>query len=541
MAISTWTRIHFPYVATCEEIHRYWKINQTKTPFKKGEFVAFNQQHYNMKLKIYKYFLIIPIIFLFAPQITNATTLFQQPIYDTYGGNSLSYTQYLGTGHTGILKKIYLKYAVGTKTAGAAIMQLQLRCYSNIEYTTPVDCENGSTFGDSLISDDYYNQLTQDGNISTVEITFTTEETAHSAELNLNENVYYRISGYNAPVYATEYMYGTSEGSSCTGSACTGLGSLYYIATDENGMTPDDTTTKIETTTPYNEETTATSTTFAVGATGYINDNEFEENTSIDIVLENRAYNSSQIAVASLWNGSSLMINKRFVFPITESGAFDVATTTEIEQIGQYNMLTKITQPQISFWGFNFGTNTIVSTSTSFIVATSTEYDLIANEISDSINQMLLNTGSFSCEFDFTSLFSFDNLKNCVKFLFVPDMTSISEATNDVKTLVLTSFPLGYLMDFMEITSSTATSTMPVINATIPSALGIGENHNIQLDLTGVFDYVLNSDGGEFRTATSTLYEVTNEYWKIFVYLSAFFYMLSRIIPRFNLSINQFN
>lgn len=126
-----------------------------------------------------------------------------------------------------------------------------------------------------------------------------------------------------------------------------------------------------------------------------------------------------------------------------------------------------------------------------------------------------------------------NSINRSINFLFVPDGYVLKRMITDFHDNALTHFPLGYVTDLVEIFSTTTKSSLTVLNAKLPSALGFG-SPEISLDLTGVLDPILNATTTVYNnntaSSTQTFFQITNYYWEIFVYLSAFFYILSRIL-----------
>jgi len=85
----------------------------------------------------------------------------------------------------------------------------------------------------------------------------------------------------------------------------------------------------------------------------------------------------------------------------------------------------------------------------------------------------------------------------------------------------------------VEIFTSSTTSALPVLSATVPSGI-VGTGSHIDLDLNHSLDFILNADIGSFSnesaSSTKTFYEFTSRYWDIMVYMALAFYILRRIL-----------
>jgi len=122
---------------------------------------------------------------------------------------------------------------------------------------------------------------------------------------------------------------------------------------------------------------------------------------------------------------------------------------------------------------------------------------------------------------------------DCFTILFTPNGDLISRYISNAKAGLTTHFPIGYITDFVSIVSTTSSSTLTVINATVPNGV-IGTGANINLSLNGILNPILNATTSIYTnssaSSTQTLYQITSGYWNIVVYFLAFLYMLRRIL-----------
>jgi len=141
------------------------------------------------------------------------------------------------------------------------------------------------------------------------------------------------------------------------------------------------------------------------------------------------------------------------------------------------------------------------------------------NPISSNVSTLFLNT-------NFSTI-------GCLSFLFIPDSYLIQQSLINFKDNALTHFPIGYFTDFVDIITDNATSTLPVIDATVPNGV-IGTGSHIRLDLSHSLDYVLNATSSQFNNAsassTETFYQITSRYWRYILYVLLTFYLLGRIL-----------
>jgi len=184
--------------------------------------------------------------------------------------------------------------------------------------------------------------------------------------------------------------------------------------------------------------------------------------------------------------------------------------------------------------------------SNQFIVGSSTFIGRLSQNSYSSLNGLYANassTASYSYNLNTCNPFTgspstlflntaFD-VGTCAGVLFIPDQGLLNDSLDSLKENVLNRFPLGYVTDFVSIVATTSTSSLTVIDAYTPSVLPGGGSH-IRLDLAGVFDTMLYATTSKYAnvsaSSTRTFYEITSDYWKIIVYVTAFLYILGRIV-----------
>lgn len=301
-----------------------------------------------------------------------------------------------------------------------------------------------------------------------------------------------------------------------------------------------DTDTRIISTTPNNGQTVATSTTHTIGATGYLNSDDFNDYSELQIHLENSNNSFLQCADVICAGFSEGAISRDFSYDLLVSGSFSYSSTTQGLPTGKYWVTSKIVKGSFCFLGVCAFRETVFATSTTFTVATTTKLDKLKDDASEYIDTL---TGSDST-FEDCTVVSFDFftcMSDLVIYMFVPEPDAIQYLGDTLHDNILTHFPVGYVTDFVNVISTSTATSLTVIDATLPNGIA-GAGAHIELDLTGVLDQFLNATTSQFNnvsaTTTESLFTITNRYWSWIVYILTLFYILGRIlgsslIPRF--------
>jgi len=310
-----------------------------------------------------------------------------------------------------------------------------------------------------------------------------------------------------------------------------GSGFDYYAifiksgGTWQSGFNP---TTRIDTVSPPNASTTGYTT--YLNATGYINENDYEEGIILRIRLANNTLqNGIGGSVLDAWNGAF----GGFSIPITSAGSFDLGTTTTFDIDGQINIEWSLQVPNTTWLiGSFLSPQILVSSTTMFVVNQMTGLDIAMASTTDILVSALV-TGTTTQSVIRCNPANFD-ITVCLISLIVPPRSVLEQDLTNFKNDVLNRFPIGYITRFLTILGSTATSSLPVFSATIPNALPFGQGQTIELDLNHSLDWILYATTSAYITAeassTETLYDITSYYWNIMVYMALGFYIIRRII-----------
>jgi len=300
-----------------------------------------------------------------------------------------------------------------------------------------------------------------------------------------------------------------------------------------------DTSTRIISTEPAGGSVNATSTSFVFSADGYLNEDDLNSGTQVILRVHN-LYATQSNLIGPLFSGlfgspfsteGQEPFDETYETTLIESGDFEVNKVASVLGIGEYFMDITIRKSSGFLGLFN---DTVFSTSTSFLVATTTAFGQFSEVINASIASTTeaLSNGIDACswtgDFDF-----FGCLYSLAIVLFIPDPSGLNQMFDDLKSEALDSFPLGYITDFFSIVSTSTIGTLTPFSATVPTILP-GAGSHISLDITNGFDWLLNSTTGPFispeASTTVTFYEYTSTYWEILVYVLAGLYILRRIL-----------
>lgn len=329
-------------------------------------------------------------------------------------------------------------------------------------------------------------------------------------------------------------LYGRESGSvvgqwkaTCnTGTACTVNDSRAMFMQVLSGA-PVDVSTRIDTVIPANASTTATSTALSVGFSGYVNEDDWVSGEYLKIEVRHSHDSCLQAAGVGFLN-CDVRLSETYANVV--DGTFSYSTTTPATQIGEYTINAGVYNPRWYWWDEE-------------VVATSTYFTAVEPTWLDQVYSSHATSSPFHLEYQNTAT-STEAVKNmcnpmswgfsvsdCLLALMIPQNTEgFAQYT---RTQVLQKWPIGYITDLVDIFSATTTSSLTVLEAVVPPGIP-GTGATISLDLSHSLDYVLNATSSQFSsgsaTSTETLFEITNYYWKIVVYVFAGLYVLRRVL-----------
>ncbi len=228
-----------------------------------------------------------------------------------------------------------------------------------------------------------------------------------------------------------------------------------------------DSGTRILTTTPQNGSVVATTTSLAIGYTGNLNSSNLGTNTKVDFHIQNGAQTFSQCADVQCVDFATGSFSYNHTQSLSSAGAFVFSDTLSNPPIGKYYMTIKVTTGANCLFGYCLSNNSVISTSTSFTVATST----VADNILDALRaEQARLAGSGTANFDACKISSFD-LFSCGQDLliysFVPPPDSLAVVTDEAKNGFLSHAPFGYATRLVDILSTTTATALPSFSAPV--------------------------------------------------------------------------
>jgi len=242
----------------------------------------------------------------------------------------------------------------------------------------------------------------------------------------------------------------------------------YIVSTDDvPPLPPTDTTTRFISVTPTASTTVATSTT--IGAEVYINANDFVDGMYLDMAFTNQtvanvggsALDAFNAAFGGAGNGGTPI-----QFPLV-SGDNVISTSTIFNVIGVTDGVYRVVSPTwySNLWliGSLFQGNTIIASSTRFVVVQPTGLDIALSQGGQSLVSALL-TGTTTMPVINCDVRGF-NLENCLISLIVPPSSVLKADLDELRS----KSPFGWLYRIVSLMGGSATTTLPVLSYTFQS------------------------------------------------------------------------
>jgi hypothetical protein len=230
---------------------------------------------------------------------------------------------------------------------------------------------------------------------------------------------------------------------------------VYYVVNDTGGGGGGPTETEITTVVPAGGSTNATSSSFTLGATGYVSEDDFRSG----LVLWIKPYNP----------GQGFLLTDTFEIPIDVSGSFDVSTTTDLfdgDYYGNVRVEMKLMVPRFSVFGFSFGEDEIVSTTTIWTLNEGNFLSDLTDELFEITEDILFSSTTASvagCAINFLVVWAWnDGLKDCVSALVVVAPDFVIDKVIGLKDEFIHKVPWGYAVTVYETwTASTTAQALP--------------------------------------------------------------------------------
>lgn len=365
--------------------------------------------------------------------------------------------------------------------------------------------------------------------------------TPRSGEIVLNASKYYCLSIgpedtdhlldlYGSSVTSSSDFYDLMNWSNTADSAPSDLHGMYslYYRVHDTVAPPSDfdyTRSKILSLSPENGTTTSNPVTFAFDV--YIAPEDLVNALgSVKVHVEMRNIDQNMLFGTGWLSPSDIVL---YDVLLTESGFVTYSTSTPV---GEGNYRVRLTLDKHYLIDYD----SLDSLSHQFIVGQSSFIGTISQSSYSALNAIFASSSATSTAALARSCYPFSgqfDTINCLAFLFVPDAGLLSDSVNEFKDEVLTRFPLGYVTDFVSLIGTSTPSSAVVFEMTVPSSLP-GGGSQLALSVAGVLDPILDARIDDFETSTEddarTFYEITYDYWLIFVALATLFYLLRRVL-----------
>lgn len=292
------------------------------------------------------------------------------------------------------------------------------------------------------------------------------------------------------------------------------------------------TATRITSTIPTNGQIIATSTTVQLSYTGYVNDNDYNNGSRATVHIYNNVGKMRNLVGPSfaLMISGQNSFDETYVYDIPDAGPFAPPTQTEsIQTTGKYFMDFKIEKSTDNWYNvFDWERTTVYSTTTSFTVATTTQYDQLIKDTQDQIvewgNAVATSTSSYC---NLTSFQWYGCVNAVYMVLFVPSTSDFEGYVTELRDDVYARAPLGYIKRFQELLATTTQGTLPALDYTFSTSsrsilspiLGGERIHFEPFDnATGTVITSITSDGANGLPEKS-LWEILEPFYTTVIYL----------------------
>jgi len=391
--------------------------------------------------------------------------------------------QCLGTGLTGTVESIS---TVADMTFGASGFPRYMS-YDLVTFTNQTDCEEADV--NAAIDTEEYRSTKTAGTVYTQEL--ATSDVAASAPVtmiatnwygvmfrgNITDGLISNIRPYGSPTQVCGLpQYSSTSG---TGPSFTADANIFNIfvqlnttnatydagATQCTGFTAPviNETTRINSITPAPDSTQASSTSFTFGATGYVNDDEWNGDTVLYIRY-------GQQTGMGLRDNGPISERGELTIPITSSGDFNLSTTTSVIHSGVYIGYVAIQKPKFNLFGFNFFTETLAANTWLFTVATSSARELESTVLllsTSGAGQNLASTTLANGSLTACQNFLTGSTTECIVSMFVPSGEQLTGAASVMNSALGNNLPFSMFWQPYTLLKSISGSTTPVTGTDI--------------------------------------------------------------------------
>jgi len=309
-------------------------------------------------------------------------------------GNSYTYGTTLMTGHVSFWFYVPSAWATG----GNIDMQFQNSAdFGWWDYT--VQFENGSGGTRIRVFSTYPSRATAFDGLAygqwhSVDVAFDINTCTFTVDVDSSGTPYPVADSGNSNTICTGHIAplgGVNSFVFSGGINSGGGGGNFYFDSFGTGsfIGPIDTRTRIDTVQPTPDSVNATSSPITYGATGYVNEEDFTDDTYLRVRI---APLTANLPGGGTQNVGILDFAKEFTLDIGSIGSFDVSATTSLPNFGGYTALYELHSKSYCLLGFCLVDNVLVATSTTFTMGTTTVLDQIARNNLAYLNQ--INTAS---------------------------------------------------------------------------------------------------------------------------------------------------
>jgi len=294
-----------------------------------------------------------------------------------------------------------------------------------------------------------------------------------------------------------------------------------------------DSSTRFISTIPVSGTTVATTST--IGYSVYVSDDDYVDGSYVQATFYQDAefFCQNSGALYDALYGACPDIGSSFTIGFSETGSRllegynSTSTAYTFPQGGKWVGEYKVKVPHL----FGLFYTELIATSTLFTVGQLSAIDITRASIASTTRPNgftnLLASSTAQVGVTCNPLSSGFSMGDCLL-----DVIYDPQGFDNNLTVLKQTAPWGYAFRFYDILTSTTTTNLVVVDATLP----FFGNPHIRLDLTNSLDFILNATTSQYSnvsaSSTQTFYEITSSYWKIIVYVLTAFYILGRIIGR---------